>query len=91
MGAHAHVTRDAIRLVNRHEELVAFCIRQQQILALAVVEIAPRQARILGDTMLDMHDVIARVQIRIERFGGRGALLGKPPRLEPRVAEELGV
>ena len=57
----AHVARDAIELLNRHEQLVALSVFQQQVIARCAVDFTPYQLFEVRHAVLRVHYVVARL------------------------------
>ena len=57
----ADVARDAVELLDRHEQLVAFGVFQQQVIACRAVDLATHQLLEVRDAVLRVHNVIARL------------------------------
>ena len=55
------------------------------------MEVAAHEPGVARDTVLNMHHVIARHQVRVIVFDGRRALLARPARLGARIAKQLGI
>ncbi len=84
-GIRADVAAQPVGLVNRHKELVAAFVFDEQEFALQAFQRAADQAFVAADAVIDMHDPVARFQIGIEGFGcfGRRAVLLAGPRAFP--------
>ena len=57
----ADVARDAVELLDRHEQLVAFGVFEQQVIACRAVDLATHQLLEVRNAVLRMHNVIARL------------------------------
>ena len=83
------VARDAVRLLDGHEEPVALGVGELQKLALHALDVAHDHAGEARDAVLEVDDVVARRQVGDEVGAvGRG-LAQRPPLLDE--AEDLGV
>ena len=69
------VAGDAVGLLDGHEEPVALGVGQLQVLALDTLDAADDEAVEAGDAVLDVDDVVARVEVGDE---GRAVAAGLP-------------
>ena len=85
----AHIARHAVELLDRHVELVALGVFQQQVVAHGPVNVLLHEPREMRHAMCRMHDVIARlVGTLVCPLGGSSLRVGYADQGELRLGND---
>ena len=86
------IAGQAVGLVDRDEELRFVGVLDAQVLALDAIHRAPHQPGKPPDAMIDVHHLIAGLQVGISGFWRFGDLAGAPARLgrrQPKISPSV--
>ncbi len=85
----AHIARQPVGLMHRHEQLTAAFVFHREKLAYMVIQLALHESAKAAHAVVDMHHIITRVQVGVHRLGRFCHRALARARLRPLPAEDL--